>query len=161
MSESKEKPVAAAGGGKPSIVGLLLPAVLAAAAAFGGARIAGAHHAAPTAEHVEVQTKPPGPTLALDPFLLSVSDANKKAHPMKVTIAIEFESGAKEEKEDALKSLTPRIRDAVLGYLRTQTYEASIDPSSGDKMRTELVERLRASGAPTAEHVLITDLVIQ
>jgi flagellar basal body-associated protein FliL len=160
MSDNKEKAAATGGGGKPNIIGMVLPAVLAAAAAFGGAKVAGAHHAAPAAEHGEA-TKPPGPTLALDPFLLSVSDANKKAHPMKVTIAIEFDANGKEEKEEALKALTPRIRDSALGYLRTQTYEGAIDPSGGDKMRTELLERLRTTGAPTAEHVLITDLVLQ
>jgi flagellar basal body-associated protein FliL len=160
MSDDKAKPVTT-GGGKPGPLGMILPAVLAAAAAFGGAKVAGAQHAPPAAEHAQA-IKPPGPTLALEPFLLAVTDANKKAHPMKVTIAIEFESGGKgEEKDDALKALTPRIRDAALGYLRSLTYDAVIDPAGGDKMRTELLERLRSSGAPAAEHVLITDLVLQ
>lgn len=159
MSDDKAKPVAS-GGSKASPLGMILPAVLAAAAAFGGAKVAGAQRAPAAAEH-SVAVKPPGPTLALEPFLLAVTDANKKAHPMKVTIAIEFESGAKEEKEDGLKALTPRIRDSALAYLRTQTYESVIDPAGGDKMRTDLLERLRSSGAPTAEHVLITDLVLQ
>jgi flagellar protein FliL len=159
MSDTKEKPSR----GGTSIVGIALPAVFAAAAAFGGARVAGAHHApagAP-AEHVEV-AKPPGPTLALDPFLLSVTDANKKAHPMKVTIAIEFDVPEKGEKgEEALKAMTPRIRDAVLGYLRAISYEEAIDPAGGVKLRADIIERLRTSGAPVASHVLITDLVIQ
>jgi flagellar basal body-associated protein FliL len=159
MSDDKGK-APASGGGKPGLMGMLLPAVLAAGAAFGGAKLAGAQHAAPPTEHAQA-SKPPGPTLALEPFLLSIADANKKAHPMKVTIAIEFESGSKDEKEDAMKALTPRIRDATLAYLRTQTYETAIDPVGGDKMRSELLERLRSSGAPTAEHVLITDLVLQ
>lgn len=158
MSDDKAKAVAASGG-KGGLLGMLLPAVLAAAAAFGGAKVAGAQHASPPSEHPQA-AKPPGPTLALEPFLLSVADGNKKAHPMKVTIAIEFESG-KDEKEEGMKALTPRIRDTTLAYLRTQSYEAVIDPGGGDKMRAELLERLRSSGAPTAEHVLITDLVLQ
>jgi flagellar basal body-associated protein FliL len=160
MSDSKEKqasPAPARGGG-PGILAMVLPALFAAGAAFGGVKLAGAHHeAAPAAEHVEVN-KPPGPTLALDPFLLSVSDGNKKVHPMKVTIAIEFDA---KEKEETLKGLTPRIRDSVLGFLRTITYEETIDPAGGDKIRADLLERLRGSSVATAEHVLITDLVIQ
>ena len=159
MSENNEKQ---SRGGTP-ILGMVLPAIFAAGAAFGGARFAGAHHApaAAASEHVEAP-KPPGPTLALDPFLLSVADANKKAHPMKVTIAIEFDGADKGEKADeALKGLTPRIRDAVLGHLRTVSYEDVIDPAGGDKLRNELLDRLHASGAPAAVHVLITDLVIQ
>jgi flagellar basal body-associated protein FliL len=157
MSDSSEKPQARGGG--PSLIAMVLPAVFAAAAAFGGAKVAGAHHApaAASAEHAEAP-KPPGPTLALEPFLLAVADTNRKAHPMKVTIAIEFDAL---EKEEALKGLTPRIRDAALGYLRTLSYEAAIDPAGGDKLRSELLERVRTSGTPSAEHVLITDLVIQ
>ena len=158
MSDSKDKQAAPpAKGGGPGILGMVLPALFAAGAAFGGAKFAGGHHEAPPApaEHAE---KPPGPTLALDPFLLSIADGNKKVHPMKVTIAIEFDP---KEKEEELKGLTPRIRDAVLGFLRTVTYEETIDPAGGDKIRADMLERLRASGAAAAEHVLITDLVIQ
>jgi flagellar basal body-associated protein FliL len=161
MSETKEKEKPAqAGGSGPRLLGMMLPAVFAAAAAFGGAKVAGGHPASatPAAEHVEHEAKPPGPTLALEPFLLTVVDANKKSHPMKVTIAIEFDAS---EKEEALKALTPRIRDASLGYLRTLSHEEVIDPAGGDKLRSEMLEHLRASGATSAQHVLITDLVVQ
>ncbi|HZU84358.1 MAG TPA: flagellar basal body-associated FliL family protein [Polyangiaceae bacterium] len=158
MSDSKDKQAAPARAGGPGFLGMVLPAILAAGAAFGGVRLAGAHHeAAAASAHVE-SVKPPGPTLALDPFLLSVADANKKVHPMKVTIAIEFDA---KEKEETLKGLTPRIRDSLLGHLRTVSYEETIDPSGGDKIRADMLDRLHTSGVPTAEHVLITDLVIQ
>jgi flagellar basal body-associated protein FliL len=165
MSDSKDKPAPApaAKGGGPGLLGMLLPALFAAGAAFGGVKMAGGHHEAAAAGEAAEAVKPPGPTLALDPFLLSISDANKKVHPMKVTIAIEFD--AKESKgekgEEALKGLTPRIRDAVLGFLRTVTYEETIDPAGGDKIRADMLERVRGAGAPSAEHILITDLVIQ
>lgn len=160
MSETQEKrPAAAPGGGGPRLVAVVLPAVLAAAAAFGGARAAGAYRAPATASspHAE-EDKPPGPTLPLEPFLLTIQDQNRKVHPMKVTLAIEFDSSAK---EDALKGLTPRIRDATLGYLRTLTFEEAIDPAAGDKMRGDVVNRLRAAGVQAALRVLITNLVIQ
>jgi flagellar basal body-associated protein FliL len=161
MSENKDKPAAKSGGG-PSIVGMVLPAVFAAAAAFGGAKVAGSHHGAATAETAATEAvKPPGPTLDLEPFLLTVADANKKGHPMKVTIAIEFSEAPKGKEEDGLKVLTPRIRDATLGYLRQLTYESAIDPTATNKLREDLLEHLKTSGVPAAEHVLITDLVIQ
>jgi flagellar basal body-associated protein FliL len=160
MSDEKSKASAApkGGGGGPGILGMVLPAVLAAAAAFGGAKVAGAGHAAPApvAEH-EDKVKPPGPTLALDPFVVTIPDSNKKVHPMKVTIAIEFKATSKEEE---FKTLTPRLRDASLTYLRTLTFDDAIDPAASDKMRPEILERLRAAGAE-AERVLITDLVVQ
>jgi flagellar basal body-associated protein FliL len=97
-------------------------------------------------------------TLALDPFLLTIPDANRKVHPMKVTLAIEFDSTAK---EDALKALVPRVRDSTLGYLRTLTFEAALDPAASDKMRGEVLERIQGTAAPAAQRVLITDLVVQ
>jgi flagellar basal body-associated protein FliL len=161
MSDNKEKQPAAppARGGGPTLVAMVLPAVFAAAAAFGGAKFAGGHHAnAAEAPDHNAPAATPGPTLALEPFLLSIADVNKKAHAMKVAIAIEFDP---KEKEEALKPLTPRIRDATLGHLRTVAYEEVIDPAGGEKMRADMLEHLRASGVPTAEHVLITDLVVQ
>jgi flagellar basal body-associated protein FliL len=164
MSDDKEKAPSKGSGALPRILGTVLPAVFAAAAAFGGAKVAGAHHgsapmsAEPTAE---ATAKPPGPTLALDPFLVTIPDTNKKNHPMKVTIAIEFTEGAKDAKEEMLKGLTPRIRDTSLGYFRTLAYEQVVDPTANDKMRTELLERLKTSGMASAERVLITDLVVQ
>jgi flagellar basal body-associated protein FliL len=143
------------------MLGILMPALVAGAAAFGGVRIAGANHApaAIASEHVAPPpTKPPGPTLSLDPFLLAVPDVNKKTHPMKVTLAIEFDSA---EKDEGLKSLVPRVRDSTLGYLRSISYEDALDASASDKIRNEVLERVRGCGASKAEHVLITDLVVQ
>jgi flagellar basal body-associated protein FliL len=163
MSESEQKTAAAASPpAKKSSLGifaLILPAILAGGAAFGGAKIAGAHAAAPpTGEHAApAPAKPPGPTLPLEPFLVTISDAAKKQHPMKVTLAIEFDGGTK---EDTLKAFTPRVRDAALSFLRTMPYEDAIDPKT-DKVRAELLERVRQIGATHAERVLITDLVVQ
>src|SRR5580658_6508369 len=91
------------------VMSILVPALVAGAASFGGTRVAGAHRAAPSAEPVVEAPKPPGPTLALEPFVFTVADTSKKAHPMKVTIAVEFEAGANEE---GLKGLVHRVRDA-------------------------------------------------
>ncbi len=153
MSDEKEKtaPVEqkkSGGGGR--LLGVLLPAVVAGVAAF-------APPAAASSEHTEA-AKPPGVTLALEPFLLTIPDANRKVHPMKVTLAIEFDSSAK---EDALKPLVPRVRDSTLGYLRTLTFEAALDPAASDKMRGEVLERVQGTAAPAAQRVLITDLVVQ
>ncbi len=164
MSDDKDKakPAAVHHAGKPHLLGMLLPAAVAAAAAFGGAKIAGAHHAtaASVSEAAPPAPKPPGPTLALEPFLVTIRDANR-IHPMKVTLAIEFDPSAKEFHEDSLKGLTPRVRDAVLSYLRTLTYEQVIDASASDKMRSDVLERLHAGGITSAERVLITDFVVQ
>jgi flagellar basal body-associated protein FliL len=158
MSDSAEKSDEAVVPKKSgtSPLAIVLPALLAAGAAFGGAKLASAHAAAPAAEHVE-HAKPPGPTVPLDPFLVTVADGNGKTHPMKVTIAIEFESTAKEEQ---IKAFAPRIRDATLTYLRKLTYDRATD-SDTEKLRAELLERVQKSGAESAERILITDFVVQ
>jgi flagellar basal body-associated protein FliL len=149
----------------PNVLMLILPAALAGAAAFGGVRFATAHAAGPTGQaeqHAVAVLPPPGPTVALDPFLVVTLDAQKKTHAMKVTLAVEFEASGKEEgKDDALKGFVPRIRDAALSYLRLMTYEDAMDTNHSDKMRTDLLEKFRAAGAAGATRVLVTDLVVQ
>jgi flagellar FliL protein len=152
-------PSKAKGGGLAMVVGMLIPGLLAGAASFGGARVANHAVAAPHAEApLAPEAKPPGPTIALEPFLVAVVDGAKKAHPMKLTVAVEFESTAKEE---ALKPFIPRIRDAILAYMRSLTYEDAVDQEHAPKLRAELLERCKKAGAIAAERVLITDLVSQ
>ena len=175
-----ETPATPAPGPKKSsaivgIVKLVIPALLAAGAAYGGTRAAAAHApvaAAAPAEHEEAprrrEPKPPGPTVSLEPFLLSIQDAKGKGHAMKLTIAIEFEKpekgggGGEEGKEDnVLKPFVSRIRDAILSYVRSMSYEEASDASHMEKVRTEMLERCHGAGAVDAVRVLVTDFVIQ
>jgi flagellar FliL protein len=150
---------------KPSALGgllrILIPALVAAGAAYGGTRAAGARTAqvvvAQEAPHHATASRPPGPTLPLDPFLVTLFDANKKPHPMKMSVAVEFDAHTKED----LKTFVPRIRDVVLAYLRTLSHEQVTDPTHVEKMRTDLIERCRAAGASSAERILVTDFVVQ
>ena len=172
-----ETPATPAAPKKPSAVGgivkLVIPALLAAGAAYGGTRAAAAHTTVVVAAPAEKdesprhrEPKPPGPTVALEPFLLSIQDAKGKGHAMKLTIAIEFEKpekgGGEEGKEgDAMKPFAPRIRDAILSYVRAMSYEEASDGSHMEKVRTEMLERCHGAGAVDAVRVLVTDFVIQ
>jgi flagellar basal body-associated protein FliL len=143
-----------------NLAALLLPPILAGGAAFGGARLAAAHaaSAASSASAAPAVEPPPGPTVALDPFLVLTQDTNRKSHPMKLTVAVEFEANAKEE---SLKNFTPRMRDATLSYLRTLTYEDALDNGKADRLRADLLERFRSAGVTSVQRVLMTDLVLQ
>jgi flagellar basal body-associated protein FliL len=147
------------GGAVAMVLGMILPGLVAGAASFGAVKAATKNMHAPAAaeEHHAKEEKPPGPTVALDPFLVSVPDANKKMHPMKLTLAVEFNAATKEE---ATKSYTPRIRDAILTHMRAMTFEEAADTHS-DKLRADLLEKCRTVGASTADRVLITDMVTQ
>jgi flagellar basal body-associated protein FliL len=138
-----------------ALLGAILPSLLAGGAAFGAVRMS---RQAPSHAEPPMAAKPPGPTLQLDPFLVTIPDANKKSHAMKVTIAIEFDS---QSKEDVLKAYLPRIRDGFLGHLRTMSFEDALDQAHTEKLKTELIERARAVGVPNVERVLITDYVVQ
>lgn len=157
---AEEKSAKGGKGALGGIVGIVLTAVVAAGGAFGGAKIAAAHAAGAAAPAPEPKKpmKAPGPTLTLQPFLVITNDAEKHPHPVKITLAIEFEQGAKEEE---VKELTPRIRDAVLTFLRGTTYEELTDSKIAEKTRDELLEKIQKSGASDAERILITDFVVQ
>lgn len=147
------------GGGIGMILGLVLPAMLAGGASYGATKAAGGGkggHGQEAPAHVEA--KPPGPTVTLEPFLVVVVDGSRRGHPMKLSVAIEFGSL---DKEDAVKPFVPRIRDAILAYVRTLSYEEAVDSQHSEKLRAELLERCHKAGAATAERVLITDLVSQ
>ncbi len=137
---------------------IVLPAMLAAGGAFGGAKIAAAHAAQPQTAVVEKVEKAPGPTVALNPFLVMTQDAEGKTHPVKLTLAVEFDAKAKEEET---KELTPRIRDAVLTYLRGASFDDLTDPKRAEKTRGEILEKIKTSGAADAQRILITDFVVQ
>lgn len=138
------------------IAGMILPAVLSGGAAFGGARAAGAHAKAPEATE-PAEVVPPGPTVTMEPFLVTVFDGTRKAHPMKMSIAVEFKASAK----DDVRTFVPRMRDGMLAHVRASGYEQVTDPAYIDQLRTELLERCRQAGATNAERVLVTDLVVQ
>lgn len=167
MAEEKSAPNQPAAAPKaPSrplgALGLVLPALLAAGGGFGGVKLAGkAAHAAPAesaaaADHHR-EGLPPGPTVALEPFLVTVGDGSRKPRPMRMTIAIELRPGSK---EDETKPFIPRIRDTTLTYLRSLTYEEVSDPAKVEAARDELLTKLRRIGLVAADRVLITDLVL-
>lgn len=143
----------------PAPLGWLVCGAIAGAAAFGGTRgaIKLGVPAAAAAEHHD-SSKPPGPTIALEPFLVQVADAHGKAHPLKMTVAVEYASAIK---DDAVKPFTPRIRDAILGHMRSLSFEDVVDSSKSEKLRDDLLKKAKSVGAPSAERVLITDLVTQ
>ena len=159
MSEDKQTAESPKKQGGPSpVLTIILPTILAGAGAFGGVKAAGTHHEKPAQVEHEVEISPPGPTVTLDAFLVTLDDAEHKTHPMKIVLAVEFGSKAKEE---AVKALVPRIRDAVLSFLRTLTFEEASDAAHMDKARKEILEKIREAGGTAAERLLITDLVIQ
>lgn len=163
MSDKKEEPAdpkaAPPSGRGASVVGLAATAIFAAAAAFGGAKAAGSHgNAEAHAEHAAPAIESSGYTLALEPFLVMATDAAHHPHPMRMVLALEFDAHAKEE---TVTPFVPRIRDSALSHLRAVTFEAASDPAQIERLRGELLERFRATGATGARRVLVTDLVIQ
>lgn len=167
--ESKKEPAAdakaapAKKGAAGTVIGVALTALVATGGAFAGARLGTRSAAAHTTEEAPaaptvVAVRPPGATVALDAFLVTVSDAAGKQRAIKVTIALELRHG---EKEDALKPFVPRIRDATLGYLRALAYEDAADSGHVERMRADMLERFAKLGAFSVEQVLITDFVTQ
>jgi len=150
--EQAKKPPPESSGAAAKVLGLLLPAILAGAAAFGGTKLGAAPHAPPP--HA---TSEPGPTVMLDPFIVTLSDAGHP-HVIKLTLAVELKHTAKAEE---FKAFVPRIRDATLSYLRSLPYDEASSPARFEQMRTDLLEKLTKLGIHDAEHVLVTEFVAQ
>jgi flagellar basal body-associated protein FliL len=163
MSEAAEKPEEAKGAvtAKVPIVAIILPGILAAAGGFGAVKLGIAKLAnKPADEHAEHHEPPkmPGPTLPLDPFIITTKDTEGKPHALRVTLAVEFEQGTKEEH---LKSFVPRFRDTVLSFFRALPLEKATNYEHADEIRKELIEKLEKTGAHGIQRILITDMVVQ
>lgn len=135
-------------------VTMLLPALIAGLAAFGGARF-GTPARAADGKAGEAPA-PPGPTVPLDPFLVTLQ-SGQVPHVLKMTMVLELKKG---ENPDTIKALVPHIRDATLSYLRSLRFEEAASNDHQEAMRAKLRERCAALGAPV-ERVLITDFVTQ
>ena len=174
MSETKDDPTARKGGdlvpaaapsARFSLLTVLLSVVLAGAAAAGGAIYmakvsARSRGAAPAHGSVAVaaSTAPPGFTLQLEPFVLMCADTQHAFHAMRTTLALEFDTSAKEED---IRPFVARIRDTALTLLRTIAFEVISDPAQMDRVRHDLQARFVGTGVRGLSRVLITDLVVQ
>jgi flagellar FliL protein len=140
----------------------IVTAALAAGGAYGGSILAGAAPAGgghgDEAKLEQPTVHLPGPTVPMDPFIASVADANQRRRTMKLTIAVELHHTGN---PDEFKVFVPRIRDAILSYLRGRTYEEMTTPDGLKKAREDIIDLMRKEGAISAEHLLITDFVMQ
>ena len=99
----------------------------------------------------------PGPTVRLDAFIVQVRSADGDRY---VHITFEVEVGSEGDKK-AIESRTPRIRDAVIGYLSDRT-EDELRGSEGlgqvkiavAKKIDELVPGKRVKGLFTTEFII-------
>ncbi len=155
MAEEENEQGAAKKEGGLNIVGLLITAVLA-----GGAGFAGSVMSMPSAETSESDAKKalPGESIPLDSFVLTLSseEGDTKAAKVKLTIELQPETTA-----DAFQVFVPRVRDALLNYLRSQTYEALSDTKRHKVMGKEMLDAIHKVGGKEVAAVLIQDLVVQ
>lgn len=156
---AEAKPASSKGGA----ITLVLTVLLAGGASFGGAKLGSAAH--PPAgghtvvvAHAPTAAAPPGPTIGLDPFLVTMQEPNGPPHVLKLTIAVELKVG---KKEDDFKPFVPRVRNETLTYLRTLSYEEAQSSERFEHLRADLLERIQKLGVNVAEQVLITDFVTQ
>ncbi|NUO53433.1 MAG: flagellar basal body-associated FliL family protein [Polyangiaceae bacterium] len=144
---------------KSGLIGALIGGVLSAGisggAAYGGARAASSHEA-PVIE--VVAAKPPGATIALEPFVAHVADADGKQRALKLTLAVELRH---EASEDEFKPFIPRVRDATLSYVRGLSYEQLQGDEGMETIRKDLLEKFQALGVHGAERILVTDFITQ
>lgn len=143
------------------ILGIVLPTVFSGLAAFGGAKF-GSHgtasHDDGHAKKVD-EKKQPGLTIDLKTFVVNVVDEkNNEQHPMKLSLSIELDKLAKKEE---FEPFVPRIRDAILGYVRNLSYQQVINPRTKQRMTDDLLEIVHKLGCEQAQQVLIQELVTQ
>ncbi|MBM4358927.1 MAG: flagellar basal body-associated FliL family protein [Deltaproteobacteria bacterium] len=165
--KESQTPPAAAGVPAPSsgivgkVLGVVLPTIFSGIAAFGGAKLAVS--SLPTAEDQHGkkvdEKKQPGLTIELKAFVVNVQDEKTGENkPMKMSVAIELEKLAKKEE---FEPFIPRIRDAILGYVRNLSYQQVINPRTKERMTEDLLKIVHELGCEQAQRVLVQELVTQ
>lgn len=165
MAEEEEKAADAkdAPSGKSS-KGLVVVVLLAAVVLGGGAAAAGAV----VAMKVAVPAAAPAPAASEEKLLGSVDFASivvdihgqdGQGHHLRVSLAAEVPP---EMPKEDLQNLTPRGREAAIGYLRSLTFEDATAAGSFEKIKAELNKRIiEAVGEKRIVAVILTDFVVQ
>jgi flagellar basal body-associated protein FliL len=111
------------------------------------------------AEPSEVESDAPTNPMAFQPIIVDVRDKQNQAHHMKVGFTAELAEGITKEE---FERMTPRGREAAIGYLRSKYYEELTDPAQFTTITKELYERIaKAMGEKHVKRVVITDFVAQ
>jgi flagellar basal body-associated protein FliL len=143
------------------VLGIVLPTVFSGIAAFGGAKVAISSLPSAEEQHAKKvdEKKQPGLTIELKAFVVNVADEKTGENkPMKMSIAIELEKLAKKEE---FEPFIPRIRDAILGYVRNLSYQQVTNPRTKERMTDDLLELVHKLGCEQAQRVLVQELVTQ
>ena len=100
----------------------------------------------------------PGESIPLDPFVLTLNTIDGEVRAAKVQLTIELD---KETAAEAFQVFIPRVRDTLLNYLRSQTYETIADNKHKQAMAQEMLDAVHKVGGDAVTAVLIQDLIVQ
>lgn len=99
-----------------------------------------------------------GVTLALEPFVVNLSDPTGTRF-LKVSLQLELSGPAVMEKA---KTKSPQIRDAVITLLTAKTSDALISPEGKLQLKDEINIRInQILGENSVKNVYLTDFVMQ
>ena len=106
----------------------------------------------------EQLTNTVGEMLALEPFVVNLSDPQAKRY-LKVSISLELES---QEAVDRATKMVPKLRDMVIILLTSLTFEEVMTPEGKVQIRDELLERFNQILRPDrVRNIYFTDFVVQ
>ena len=155
MADEENEQGGAKKSGGLNVVGLLVIAALAGAAGFGGSLMS---MPAPDAGETGANDNLPGESIALDAFVLTMTSTEGEPKAAKVQLTIELN---KDTTADAFQVFVPRVRDALLSYLRSQNYENLANNKRQRIMAKEMLDAVHAVGGEAVAAVLVQDLVVQ
>ena len=89
---------------------------------------------------------------------MSGDEKGGKDRAAKIVVALELN---KETTGESFKIFMPRIRDALLGYLRSQSAVELADFNRHKSMGQEMLKAVHGVGGDSVVAVLIQDIVVQ
>ena len=155
MADEENEQGAKKKSGGLNIVGLLITAALAGGAGFGGSLMS---IPAPDDGEAGALNKLPGESIALDAFVLTMTSSGGDPKAAKVQLTLELN---RDTTAEAFQVFVPRVRDALLSYLRSQKFENLANNKRQRIMAKEMLDAVHAVGGEAVAAVLVQDLVVQ
>jgi flagellar basal body-associated protein FliL len=168
-AEVKDPPVASKSR-KKQLLGIVITLVLVIAAGVAGTlfgpRVFPGHgetsdsdESAEAAKEPEAAEDSPLNPFTFQPLIVDVKDKKGQFHHIKVGLSVEASIKVKKEEFDRL---SPRGREATIGYLRAKTFEELTEAAQFESIMRDLNERvIKAMGEKNVRRVVITDFVAQ
>lgn len=98
-------------------------------------------------------------TILLEEFVVNLKDSGRIKHYLKVTMALMYTD---EKQTEVIESSINKIRDTIIGNIRTKTYEDLLKDEGSKALKAEMISNINnVMGIEVVKDIYFTDIIVQ